>query len=1538
MGDNMRTSRNLLLLLFVTFLLIVNNSTHLFSNISTLSVSPATGSRGTFRVNTTGSGDYITIQAAIDNATTGDTIFVDPGTYTENIMISKSLQLMGSGSDVTVIEDRGEAGAIVYINANWVNISGFLINNSWQGNSVLGITINDSDNCVVQRVNITNCDNGIYLLNSNFSIISNNYVYKNLFAGIVFDRSNSNMIENNTCNANHDTGIRIEESESNQIFNNTLVNNWNCGISVWSSNMNTISRNTCEDNTEEGIYIFNSNSNTISNNTCNDNGEEGIYISTSQNNSIHNNTCDSNSNVGINLYGSNSNTILNNICSNGNFYGIYISYSDTNLINNNTCNSNTWYGIQLRNSHRNNMFDNTYENNDDSGIIISYSDFNTIERCESDSNWGSGIWVYQSDSTSVLNNSCLNNSNNGVYIAYSDDCLILNNTCKDNYYDGLYLRNSDYNSIVGNNFSYSQWSSGISIYTSDSNEIINNSCLSNDDYGIIIRYSDYNRVISNRCLLNKEGGTYIYGSSYDYSDYNYIDNNSFNHNGNDGISLINSNSNEIINNSCFSNQYDGISAQSSNFNIISNNRCENNEINGIDLYYLDNNTISKNNCSFNENDGINLYYLDNNTISKNNCSFNENDGISLSNSHQNNIRNNSINSNNGGIDLSYSQLNIITGNTCLNSRDDGIKLSNSSRNNVRNNSINSNDDGIELRYSYSNNVIGNTCLKNNNGTYLYLSDDNIISGIISKNNVYGIRLYGAHGNQLSDSVWSRNERDGIYLEESNNSIILNNHCFSNNGNGTTLMQSNNNNIYYCQYGDNYNGISISDSWRNEISNNTISTSIGFGIALFDSHNTIIEYNSVSENTECGINIKGSNNNNIHHNDLIHRHLHIILAYDDGQYNSWDDGKEGNYWSNYYYRYYGAEKLGKVWDTPYEIEGNFSQDNFSLRFPVDMFLEVPIAYAGLDVTIEQFDKFVFNSTLSFDHIGIGNYSWSFRYNGRDVLIFGPSPSFGFDITGTYEVLLTITNTRGREDNDTFFIIVLDKEPPWIDVYENIIIDQHESALFDASNCSDNHGITNVTWMVEYLGETYLRYGMRANFTFPEAGLYPVTIQLNDSRNNSNQSLFYVRVRDITPPLPVSGSDQTVDQYEKFYLDASWSTDNVGIVGYTWTFFYKEKNWTSGGSQMDFTFYEVGTYIIVLNVSDEAGNWAKDHVTINVLDVEAPLADAGGNLTANTGEKMRFNGTASTDNVGIYNYSWSFPYLGAQMVIYGPNPEYIFPESRKYQVKLTVTDKAGNTNFDIIYVFVSDEVLEIPEDDKPKEKEKTDKDNLSFYLCSAVLIGSILIVVILNILYKKKKVRNLKGKAEDEEVSGMIDDISDSFFKKREDEEYDYRLPKVVLRKKEAEPKRFPRIKEAPKKKVLVKVIRKKITEPTPHKPKAEDEEVIEVEPLDLSEEFDEDEDSEQILEDQDIGEIERSGEDTDSETTDEKQELDEQEKSADEEKSAETEEEKEISEKEKSIEEIMFFVKAELETMEEGDEFKNGFLQGYERALEELRDD
>ena len=66
------------------------------------------------------------IQAAIDNAIAGDTIYVWEGTYIENVKMNKTMSLIGNESATTII-DGGGKDDVIRIIADGCSVSGFSI-------------------------------------------------------------------------------------------------------------------------------------------------------------------------------------------------------------------------------------------------------------------------------------------------------------------------------------------------------------------------------------------------------------------------------------------------------------------------------------------------------------------------------------------------------------------------------------------------------------------------------------------------------------------------------------------------------------------------------------------------------------------------------------------------------------------------------------------------------------------------------------------------------------------------------------------------------------------------------------------------------------------------------------------------------------------------------------------------------------------------------------------------------------------------------------------------------------------------------------------------------------------------------------------------------------------------------------------------------------------------------------------------------------------------------------------------------------------
>ncbi len=110
---------------------------------------------------------------------------------------------------------------------------------------------------------------------------------------------------------------------------------------------------------------------------------------------------------------------------------------------------------------------------------------------------------------------------------------------------------------------------------------------------------------------------------------------------------------------------------------------------------------------------------------------------------------------------------------------------------------------------------------------------------------------------------------------------------------------------------------------------------------------------------------------------------------------------------------------------------------------------------------------------------------------------------------------------------------------------------------------------------------------------------------------------VAVVDMVPPVADAGRDLTVKEAEPFFLDASASTDNIGIVAYEWSYTVEGRTYRVGGPSKEITLPRPGIYIITLVVRDATDNEGQDELAVNVtrrggdIDLDGDIYLVGGN---------------------------------------------------------------------------------------------------------------------------------------------------------------------------------------------------------------------------------------------------------------------------------------------------------------------------------------
>jgi len=279
----------------------------------------------TWIVDDNGTADFHTIQEAINNAAgDGDIVFVRTGIYCENVVVNKTISLIGENRETTII-DGNYSGNVVQITTSFVNVTGFTIQHG-------GTHVNGG----IKAKTVSNCS---------------------VFSNIIKDAKSNGV------------GIFLENSSENKVYGNILINNTftDGSICLYGSYKNIVSENYVTDYEVGILTAYGSWSNLIANNIIRFGTSSGIVMHASHHNSLVNNTISDNYAYGIRMKeGSIQNTvILNNIVNSHIGFQIIGSLgsgaSDNQFIKNQVVNND--YGIQLIDTFNSTIFYNNFINN-----------------------------------------------------------------------------------------------------------------------------------------------------------------------------------------------------------------------------------------------------------------------------------------------------------------------------------------------------------------------------------------------------------------------------------------------------------------------------------------------------------------------------------------------------------------------------------------------------------------------------------------------------------------------------------------------------------------------------------------------------------------------------------------------------------------------------------------------------------------------------------------------------------------------------------------------------------------------------------------------------------------------------------------------------------------------------------------------------------------------------------------------------------------------------------------------------------------------
>ena len=301
-------------------------------------------------------------------------------------------------------------------------------------------------------------------------------------------------------------------------------------------------------------------------------------------------------------------------------------------------------------------------------------------------------------------------------------------------------------------------------------------------------------------------------------------------------------------------------------------------------------------------------------------------GIYLNSSLNNSLSSNNVQENFYGIYLSASSHNSILGCNITESGSSGVWFRSSSNNTIGENRVTENgQDGIWLSCSSDDNrVLGNMVEANSYGIRIDDYSNNMLRNNELRDNGCNFGVFGSLLPEFIQDIDESNTINGkpvyYWVNRQDAAVPLDaGYVALVNCSGITVQNLN--------LSSNGQGILLASTTESQITQNNITANI-HGIYMCDSANNTVTGNNITNNAANGIYLYYSQNNTFFHNNFIGN---TTPVYDVGDpTNIWDNGVEGNHWSDYEEKYPNAAELDNsgIWNTPYVLDGN-NQDNHPL---------------------------------------------------------------------------------------------------------------------------------------------------------------------------------------------------------------------------------------------------------------------------------------------------------------------------------------------------------------------------------------------------------------------------------------------------------------------------------------------------------------------------------------------------------------------------------------------------------------------------------
>lgn len=335
-------------------------------------------------------------------------------------------------------------------------------------------------------------------------------------------------------------------------------------------------------------------------------------------------------------------------------------------------------------------------------------------------------------------------------------------------------------------------------------------------------------------------------------------------------------------------------------------------------------------------------------------------------------------------------------------------------------------------------------------------------------------------------------------------------------------------------------------------------------------------------------------------------------------------------------FYGPIKINLA------VSDGKSTDESSFVLNVDPINDAPILESILSKTIlnrNQVDLKISGSDIDGDNltysvVGDGGAEFDIKDN---TVVVKPKKNY----KGSTPI--TLTTSDGKSSIDTSFTLI--NPIPGLSAFapQSMLEDEILSIVLnmkDVESDSFRYKIRNTNNAKIEINDNQLSIIPQKNYF----GELTLNLNISDGKDSTDFSFNINVLPQPDDPIAHAGRDTTISSgcNSSLFLDGSKSFDpDNDIVSYKWSILGSDEiilNGVTGVYSFDNVEADLNQKII-LTVTDRSGLKSQDTIKVNIINDEAPIANAGEDFIAAFNQYVQLDGSKSTDKDSEIIYNWS-----------------------------------------------------------------------------------------------------------------------------------------------------------------------------------------------------------------------------------------------------------------------------------------------------------